>query len=156
MTSPAAPATHGSFTLERHFNAKPARVFAAFSDMNARARWFVGPPGWKEVERSLDFRKGGSEVTVGQWPDGKQSDFRARFEEIVPDRRIVFTYNMHIGDWHISVSLNTVELFADGDGTRMIFTEHTTFINGFDDPNAAGRKEGSEGLLDRLAAFLAE
>jgi uncharacterized protein YndB with AHSA1/START domain len=157
MTAPAATAkaTHGSFTLERRFNAKPARVFAAFADLEARKRWFVGPPGWVELERSLDFRQGGSEVTVGQWPDGKQSDFRARFEEIVPDQRIVFTYNMHIGDWHISVSLNTVEFFPDGAGTKMLFTEHATFINGFDDPDAAGRKQGSEGLLDRLEAFLA-
>jgi len=157
MTSPAATAqaTHGSFTLERRFDAKPARVFAAFANMEARARWFVGPPGWVETERSLDFRQGGSEVTVGRWPDGKHSDFRARFEEIVPDQRIVFTYNMYIDDWHISVSLNTVEMFADGDGTRMLFTEHATFINGFEDPNAAGRKQGTEGLLDRFAAFLA-
>ena len=56
----------------------------------------------------------------------------------------------------LSVSLNTVEFFPDGAGTKMLFTEHATFINGFDDPDAAGRKEGSEGLLDRLAAFLAD
>jgi uncharacterized protein YndB with AHSA1/START domain len=149
-----APATHGSFTIERAFNAKPERVFAAFSSFEARSRWFSGPPGWVPKERSLDFRVGGTEIANGQWPDGKITKFNARFEEIQPDRRIVYTYHMHIDDWHISVSLATVEILPQGDGTKLIFTEHATFLNGYDDPGAAGREEGSIGLLDRLEAFL--
>ena len=121
-----------------------------------KSRWFAGPAGWVAKERSLDFQVGGSEVAIGQWPDGKTTKFRARLEEIVPGQRIVYTYNMHIDDWHISVSLATVEVFPDGAGTRMTFTEHCTFLNGYDDPCAAGRKEGTEGLLARMEASLAD
>ena len=154
MSNANAPATHGSFTLERQLEATPERVFAAFSSIEARRRWFVGPEGWVEKERTLDFRVDGIETTIGLFPDGKETNFRARFEEIVPNRRIVFSYRMHIGDWPISVSLNTVELTPEAGGTKMTFTEHATFINGFDDPNAEGRKTGSIGLIDRLEASL--
>jgi len=152
MTSPAA--THGSFTIDRHLDAKPARVFAAFADIEAKNRWFIGPPGWELTERTLDFREGGLETLIGRWPDGKSSKFRARYEEIVPGQRMVYSYHMHIDDWHISISLATFEIAADGDGTRLTFTEHATFINGFEDHNAEGRKSGTMGLLDRLAASL--
>lgn len=154
MHPSSAPATHGSFTIERDLKATPERVFAAFSTVEGKRRWFAGPNGWVEKERHLDFRVDGVEVTAGIFPDGKQTHFRARFEEIVPNRRIVYSYRMHIGDWPISVSLNTVELTPEAGGTKMTFTEHATFINGFDDPNAEGRKTGSIGLIDRLEASL--
>lgn len=36
-------ATHSSFTIERVFHAAPCRVFQAFADPVAKARWFTGP-----------------------------------------------------------------------------------------------------------------
>lgn len=154
MTYQPAPVTHGSFTIERRFKAKPERVFAAFSDKESKGRWFVGPNGWVELERSLDFRVDGLEIANGRFPDGKETRFRARFEEIVPDRRLVYSYRMQIGDWLISVSLATIEVAPDGAGTKMTFTEHATFLNGFDDPDAKGRREGSETLMNQLEAWL--
>lgn len=155
MSNAAANATHGSFTIERHFNARPERVFTALTDMEAKRRWFAGPNGWTETERSLDLRVDGVEVTAGVFPDGKKTHFRARFDEIVPNRRLVYSYRMHIGDdWLISVSLATVELSPQDNGTKMLFTEHATFLNGFEDPNAEGRKAGTLGLLDQMAASL--
>lgn len=149
------PATHGSFTLQRQLKAKPERVFKAFSDVEAKARWF-GPSVWVPKERSLDFREGGTEVAVGQWPDGKTTKYYARFEEIVPSQRIVFSYHMYIDDWKISISLATVEVAPDGAGTKLTFTEHATFLNGFEDTGAAGRRQGTEGLLARLETSLAD
>lgn len=156
MSNANAPATHGSFVIERQLKAAPERVFAAFSSVEGKRRWFAGPPGWTEKERTLDFRVEGVETTIGVFPDGKETNFRARFEEIVPNRRIVFTYRMKISDWLISVSLNTVELTPMEGGTRLTFTEHATFINGFDDPNAEGRRSGSIGLINQLEAALTD
>lgn len=148
-------ATHGSFTIERHFKAAPERVFAALSDLEAKRRWFRGPPGWTETERTMDFRVDGIEVTAGIFPDGKKTHFRARFEEIVPNSRLVYSYRMHLGDdWLISISLATVELSPQAGGTRMLFTEHATFLNGFEDAGAEGRKTGSVALLEQMAASL--
>jgi uncharacterized protein YndB with AHSA1/START domain len=42
-------------------------------------------------------------------PTGGQSPPDARYCDIVPDQRIVYTYDMHMGEMRISVSLATVE-----------------------------------------------
>ena len=51
-------ATHSTFVIERDYDASPARVFAAWADVNAKGQWF-GPGG--EQEHELDFREGGRE-----------------------------------------------------------------------------------------------
>ena len=48
--------THGSFTLERVFDATPARVFKAWADPAAKSRWFAGPGDWERGDYTLDFR----------------------------------------------------------------------------------------------------
>ena len=39
--------THATFVIERTYGAAPARVFNAFADAAAKARWFVGPDEWE-------------------------------------------------------------------------------------------------------------
>ena len=155
MTASATvPATHGSFTIDRHFDAKPERVFKAFADGDAKKRWFAGPNGWEQTERAFEFHVGGTEIVAGAWPDGKSSRFTCRYEDIIPGERIVYSYHMHINGEHISISLATIEIAPAGAGTKLTFTEHVTYINGYDDPCAANRKQGSEFLLDMVGASL--
>jgi uncharacterized protein YndB with AHSA1/START domain len=45
------------------------------------------------------------------------------YQDIVPDRRIVFAYSMAVDDKRISVSLATVEIGPSGEGTRLVYTE---------------------------------
>jgi uncharacterized protein YndB with AHSA1/START domain len=35
--------THATFVVERSYDAPPARVFAAWADPEAKARWFASP-----------------------------------------------------------------------------------------------------------------
>jgi len=70
----------------------------------------------------------------------------------VPNERIVSTYDMHLDDKRISVSLATVELKPAGAGTRLTYTEHGVFLDGYDIP--AQREEGTRALLDQLDATL--
>jgi uncharacterized protein YndB with AHSA1/START domain len=70
----------------------------------------------------------------------------------VPDQRIVYTYDMHMDDKRISVSLATIELEPAGKGTRLIFTEQGAFLDGYDIP--ADREHGTGGLLDNLGKEL--
>ncbi len=37
---------HASFVIERNYDASPARVFSAWANPTAKARWFVGPAEW--------------------------------------------------------------------------------------------------------------
>jgi uncharacterized protein YndB with AHSA1/START domain len=143
---------HATFSIERKFTASPAQVFAAWADIKAKARWFKGPAEWKDMERTLDFRVGGRERLVGIRPDGKVSSFDACYLDIVPDQRIIYSYEMHIDEARISVSLATVVLTPSSAGTRMTFTEQAVFLDGFDDQG--GRERGTRALLDNLDAAL--
>jgi uncharacterized protein YndB with AHSA1/START domain len=145
---------HGQFTIERIYDAAPARVFSAWADPAVKARWFVGPEGWTPIERKLDFRIGGQELLHGRFA-AKETHFLAQFHSIVVDERIVFTYDMRLSGRHHSVSLATVELTPSGRGTRLIFTEQVAFLDGTDgNEGTVSRQLGTAAHLDRLALQL--
>jgi uncharacterized protein YndB with AHSA1/START domain len=143
---------HDTFVIERVYDAAPARVFKAWADPKAKARWFVGPDEWEKSDHELDFRIGGRERVSGGPPGGPTHVYNAVYQDIVPDRRIILSYDMHLDKTRISVSLATVELEAAGTGTRMIFTEQGAFLDGYD--NAGQRAQGTRGLLDQLGEAL--
>jgi uncharacterized protein YndB with AHSA1/START domain len=141
-------ATHSTFVIERDYDAAPARVFAAWADVNAKSRWF-GPGGG---EHRLDFRVGGREhFEAGV--NGAVYRYDALYEDIVSDERIVYTYNMHRDGRRMSVSVTTVELLPDGTGTHLRYTEQGVFLDGEDTPEL--REHGTKELLDKLGEALA-
>lgn len=144
--------THGTFVIERTYDAPPARVFKAWADPSAKARWFVGPADWQLLERAIDFRVGGKERLSGRKGSGIVSTFDGLYHDIVPDQRIIYSYDMRLDQKHISVSLATVELKAEGTGTHLIFTEQAVFLDGYDD--AGSRERGTRALLEQLGAEL--
>jgi uncharacterized protein YndB with AHSA1/START domain len=144
--------THAAFVIERTYAALPARLFAAWADPAAKARWFAGPEDWESGKYELDFRVGGRERASGGPQGGPVHTYEARYQDIVPDQRIVLTYDMHLDDRRISVSLVTVEFRPEGAGTRLVFTEQGAFLDGYDGP--AQREQGTRDLLDALGAEL--
>lgn len=152
---PPARAVHDSFTLTRVYRHPPARVFAAFATEEGKRRWFSSPRAdweWELLDRHFDFRVGGTEVLEARFPGGKHSRFDATFHDIVPDRRIVYAYRMQLGGVPISVSLATIELAAEGSGTRLTVTEQGVFLDGYED--AGSREHGTGMLLDWVGASL--
>jgi uncharacterized protein YndB with AHSA1/START domain len=143
---------HATFVIERVYDAAPARVFRAWADPAAKARWFAGPDEWVTTERGGDFRVGGSERLRSGPPGGAVHAFDCRYCDIVPDERIVYCYDMHLDARRISVSLTTVEFKPAGAGTRLTFTEQAVFLDGYDD--AGARELGTRGLLEKLGAAL--
>jgi len=143
--------THATFVIDRTYPASLARVYNAFADPNVKSRWF-GDPETPPSEYSLDFRVGGHEINRGGPPGGPIYTFEAVYQDIVPNERIVTTYEMHMGDARISVSLSTVEFTPDGAGTRLTYTEQGAFLDGHDTP--AIREHGTRELLDALGAVL--
>lgn len=157
MTDPLA---HGMFTLERRYDASPARVFRAWSDPEAFRRWFVESPGatildWRHELKVGShgggrYRFGGPEIPVG---------FNETiFLDVVANSRIILAYVMgrELGDERRreSASLATVELFADGDGTRLIYTEQGTYYGDDGGDHLPLRKEGCAEMLENLAREL--
>jgi uncharacterized protein YndB with AHSA1/START domain len=143
---------HATFVLERTYGAAPARVFAAWADPAAKARWFKSPEEWGPDEFELDFRVGGRELNRGGPKDGPVYTYSARYQDIVVNERIVYTYSMHLDQTLLSVSVATVELHPEGAGTRLVLTEQGAFLDGRDSP--AQRRQGAGGLLDALGAEL--
>ena len=93
---------HATFTVERTYDAAPKRVFAAWADPEIKAKWF-GAPTEADGKRSFDFRVGGKESSSGK-ADGKSYSFDALYQDIIPNERIIYTYDMHLEGQRISVS----------------------------------------------------
>jgi uncharacterized protein YndB with AHSA1/START domain len=149
-----APLTqHYTFSIERTYDAPRDRVFGAWANAGEKAKWFAGTAGrWTPLIREMDFRRGGTERAKGQWDDGHTSDFRATYHDIRENERIVYYYDMHVNDRRISASLATVEFEPDGAKTRMKFTEHVVYLDGWLTPE--DRKAGTQMLAENLAAYL--
>ena len=139
---------HATIVVERVYDVSVERVFAAWSDPEAKARWFHSADG----EFELDFRVGGWERGHGPLPDGREYAFEAQYRDIVPDRRIVYTYDMFVDGTRISVSVATAEFAPEGDATRLVFTEQAAFLDGHEPP--ARREQGWGSLLDSLEQWL--
>ena len=143
---------HDEFSLERVYDAAPAAVFHALTNLEAKAKWFSGPEGYVATERKMDVRPGGREHVSGGWPGGEPHVFDAVYFDVIPNERLVYTYEMHIGARKISVSLATVTLEPAGAGTKLTVTEQGVFLDGYED--AGSRKEGTGYLLDQMGEYL--
>jgi uncharacterized protein YndB with AHSA1/START domain len=153
MTLPAI--THGTFTIERTYNAAPEDVFGAWADAKLKARWFVGPDSWSLIKRELDFRVGGRETLHGKFSPGPDTLFTAWYHAIVPDVRLVYAYDMHLDGVHHSASLATVEFRSVSAGTHMVFTEQVAFLDGTDGKQGTlSREAGTASHFDRLTPVL--
>jgi uncharacterized protein YndB with AHSA1/START domain len=149
-TTTERSAQHATFAIERSYEASPERVFHAWADPAAKARWF-GPSG-SSGERSLDFQVGGREYFTAGGPDGALYVYDARYQEIAEGRRIVYSFTMDRGETRISASLATVEIEPSAAGTRLLYTEQAVYLDGGDTPEI--REHGTRELLDKLAAAL--
>ena len=146
-------AVYAIFHLERRYDAPIERVWRALTDEAAKAKWFGGPPSEIELlERHMDVREGGRELSKGRFKSGMVSTFDATYHDVVCHERLVYSYVMQLDDKKISVSLATVQLKSDAGGTKLMVTEQGAFLDGYDD--AGSREHGTAYLLDALGASL--
>ena len=149
---------HNTFAVERAYPVPPERVFSAFSDPAKKRRWFVDFENQQVESYDMDFRVGGKEYyalgfSEGHPLAGHTLKSENMYREIVPNRRIIFTSTMALGEKPFSISLGTVELLPTEKGTDLILTFQSAFLEGADGP--AMREAGWRGLLDKLAEELA-
>jgi len=143
---------HETFVIERIYDAPVARTFQAWADPLLKARWFAGSAEALGAGYELDFRVGGREANRGGPPDGPIYTYESEFRDIIPEQRIVYTYEMHADEARISVSVATVLFSGDDSTTQLVITEQGVFLDGLD--TVAQREEGTRSLLDSLAASL--
>ena len=138
-----------SLNLQRHYPVAPEKVWRAWTDPQAVKRWWGPTPGEPVSLAELDVRVGGRFRIVFGGPDGKMHECAGVYQEVVPHRKLVFTWH-----WPNStperVSLVTI-VFKDLNGkTELVFTHEQLF----DEKARDDHKRGWSASLDKLTDFL--
>lgn len=152
MTLTSNAPIHATFSIERDYPQPIAKVFAAFSDVQTKRRWFAEGEGFAVREYAMDFREGGFEHCHFVAPDGSEGRNATVYLDIVSGARIVSAYTMDYAGARISSSLLTITFAAQDGGTRLTLTEQGFYLANSDGP--AGREAGSRELLEALAQLL--
>src|SRR5262245_6328077 len=126
-------------------------VYQAWTDPAQLRKWF-GPERVQTLELRADVRVGGKYRWELTNPEGEKMTCAGEYRELVPDSKIVFTWQWQDdGDWENVISVVTVELKDAKDGTELRL-RHERF------PNQTSRENHSQGwesVLDRLENFCA-
>ncbi len=138
-----------SLTLNRRYPVAPEKVFRAWTDPQAVKRWWGPAPGEPVSVAELDVRVGGRFRIVFGGPDGKMHECAGTYKEVVPNKKLVFTWS-----WPNStperISVVTIEFRVAGKGTDLLFKHEQLF----DEAARDGHKRGWSGALDKLEQFL--
>jgi len=145
--------SHTTFVIERSYPVHPAKVFGAWADRAAREIWMDDPDYKSDGSKyELDFRIGGHERFSGLTPDGGTYRYEGVIHDIVPDQRIVYSYEMYAGQSLGSVSLATVQIATEAGGTKLTYTEQGAFLDGIEKPED---RQQLGWMFDNLGKYLA-
>jgi uncharacterized protein YndB with AHSA1/START domain len=150
MTTKAAERT--SLQITRFINASPARVYKAWTDPAELQRWF-GPENVRTIDIAAEVRVGGKYCWNLVKQDGEEMSCRGEYRELVPERKVVFTWKWDDDEaWENHNSVVTVEFLARDDGTEVKLTHEQL-------PSEESRDRHNEGwnsVLDRLEKFFSK
>src|SRR5262245_23050546 len=116
---------HNTFVIERSYGVPREKVFAAFAEPASKRRWFAEGVRLDVEEYEMDFTVGGAERYKSRFKEGTPFPGVALvnkgvINDIIPDRRVVTSYTMSLGDKRISATLVTIELLRTEKGTDLI------------------------------------
>lgn len=139
--------------ITREFDAPRDVVFKAMIDPDLIPRWW-GPRGYTTTVDKMDVRPGGAWRFITREPDGKESGFRGEYREVVPNERIVQTFEWEPMAGHISVD---TAIFTERNG-RTLLTNRTRFSSKEerDGMIQSGMEKGLRETHDRFAELLLE
>ncbi|MEJ1164425.1 SRPBCC domain-containing protein [Variovorax sp. CCNWLW186] len=151
MAKPAAPATERpSLTLRRHYPVAAEKVWRAWTDPQALKAWF-GPEEIVSVPLAeVDLRVGGCFRVTMLAADGETHDVSGVYQELVPNRKLVFSWA-----WRSTPereSRVTVRIEPDGNGCELVLM-HEQF---FDEVARDGHEHGWTGAMVKLEQWLAK
>ena len=103
--------------LHRVLRATPERVYRAFLDADAMAKW-LPPNGFTGKVHHLDARVGGSyKMSFTNFTSGKSHSFDGEYIELVPNERIHHTDRFDDpglpGEMHVTITLKKVSVGTD-------------------------------------------
>lgn len=140
--------------LTRVFDAPRDLVFTTMMDPALVPQWW-GPRRYRTVVDKMDVRVGGTWRIGNIADDGGEHWFRGEYKEIVPNERVVqtFEYEPFAGN----VSTETMTLEDLGDGRTLVRVRAVYPSKEAADAMLAGggMEEGARETYDRLAELLA-
>ncbi|HWL14126.1 MAG TPA: SRPBCC family protein [Opitutus sp.] len=103
-----APATH-TIRLHRVLRGTPERIYRAFLDADAKAKW-LPPHGFTGKVHHVDARVGGTyRMSFTNFTTGQSHSFGGTYLELVPNERIRFTDRFEDpnlpGEIHVTITL---------------------------------------------------
>lgn len=138
-----------ALNLRRHYPVPPERLWRAWTDPQAVRQWWGPGPGHSVSLAELDVRVGGRFRIVFGGTEGKDHECAGVYREVVPNRRLVFTWT-----WPRSTpereSLVTIVFRAAREGTELDF-RHERFL---DEKVRNEHREGWSSCFDKLERFL--
>ena len=138
-----------SVTLVRRIKASPAKVWAAITRPEQMIRWW-GPDAGPTLSAVADVRPGGRFNVVFRLLDGSEHNPTGIYQEVVPEKTLVFTWDLP--GTPEPKSLVTFRLEPFDDGTLLTLThEHLP-----DEETRQSHEAGWNGLLDKLPVFLGD
>ena len=105
--------------IERTYNAPVEKVWTALTDVEQVREWYFDQVREWYFDLNEFIPEVGFEFGFVVEHEGNRYDHRCKVTEVIPQRKIAYTwrYEGHEGD-----SLVTIELFPDGDKTRLRLT----------------------------------
>lgn len=148
----ALPSEH-EILISRVFDATPDRVFRAHLDPKALAEWW-GPEEYANTVDRWEPRAGGAWRIVQKAPDGTEHPFRGIFKEIVPSKRLTWTFEYEPLAGHIATQTVTFEPQRGGKtklSVRVLFANQEDRDGMLASGMEGGMRQGYERLDDLLA-----
>lgn len=136
--------------IARTLAAPREKVFRAWTDPQALARWFAPGDDFRTTVFELDPRPGGR-YRIEMLEHGRPHRVAGAYVEVRPPEKLAFTWAWESEPEH-GETLVTLEFFDRGGATELVLTQERF-------PTEASRNEhdkGWAGCLDRLAASLGE
>lgn len=136
-----------ALVISRTLKAPPARVYEAWTDPQL-ARRFLCPNDITVGDATFDVRAGGRYRIAMINPDGETYVAHGTYREVVPERKLVMTWEWEEDDpRRVHQSLLTVEFAPHADGTELTLTHENL-------ANLESRERHGEGwnaILEKMA-----
>jgi uncharacterized protein YndB with AHSA1/START domain len=140
---------HATIVMERTYGASPARVFAAWADVEARKRWSAPADNIRIEYETVDFREGGRDVSRCIEPGNADYVATVNYLDIRKEERIVFAEDVTHGAKRVSAALISMELTPKGPSTHLALTMQIASFDGSE--MEEGYQFGWSAALDNLA-----
>lgn len=138
-----------SVTLVRRIKAPSAKVYAAITQPALMLQWW-GPDAGPTLSAEADVRPGGRFSIVFQLLNGQQYNPTGVYREVVPDKKLVFTWEWPGMPERLSLVTFLLKPFDGGTELTLVHEQLP------DEAACQSHEQGWNGWFDKLSFFLGD